>query len=98
MKNKVYLGIVIRIVLLFATAMAFTFIPDYLRDFFGDTKHICEIKVTDWGDYCKDHGDIDQYWNWGARHFWYFIMCILLFTLSLVNVVISVFNLVDKNK
>lgn len=40
MKTKVFLAIGIRIVILFAVGMAATFIPEQLRDFFGDTLHV----------------------------------------------------------
>jgi len=40
MKTHVYFGIAFRLILLFTTGAVMTFLPDYLRDFFGDTKFI----------------------------------------------------------
>jgi len=88
MKNKVFLGITVRIVILFTVAMLATFIPENLRDFFGDTPAL-EV---------QDHTpEPDKYYDWGARHYWYWWMCVILFLLSMLNLFISVFNLVQKN-
>jgi len=78
MKNQVYFGIMLRIIFLFAVGMAGTYIPENLREFFGDValKEYYNIGV-------------DPAYSWGARHYWYFNMMIILFLFSGVNVVIS---------
>lgn len=85
MKTKVFLGIAIRIIVLFGIGMMGTFIPENLRDFFGDTP-------------CHEgcYGP-DENWIWGARHYWYFWGMFILFILALVNVVVGVVNLINKN-
>ena len=89
MKTKLYLFIAFRIITLFGLAMASTFLPEHLRDFFGDTKYVPTTFRS--GD-----GTIDIAWSWGARHYWFFFMMALLFLLSLVDSVMSVFGLVYK--
>ncbi len=84
MKNQVYIGIAIRIILLCGIAMATTFIPEHLREFFGD--------VYDG----KFHSVIDEGWDWGPRHGWWLFMMLLLFILSLINCIIGSINLVLK--
>ena len=67
MKTKVFLGIAVRIILLFGAAMLFTFIPEQLREFFGDTPHLCET-----GECSHNYpSNIDWEWHWGTRHYWY---------------------------
>ena len=90
MKTKVYLGIAIRIIALFMVGMLATYIPDELRGFFGDTLHDC----SNHGKWCTEEFDVK--WNWGSRHYWYAYMMVFLFLLSIVNVVVSVVNLLVK--
>ena len=90
MKYNVYLGIAIRIVILFTIAMFWTFIPEYLRGFFGDVP--CDYNVKIYG--C---GTIDLEWSWGARHYWYFWMVFFLFILTLINIGMQIFKLIDNN-
>ena len=82
MKTKVFLGIGIRIIIVFSVGMFWTYIPEYLFDFFGD-----KIVVIDGVE------DVE----WGVRHCWYNIMMILLFLLSLINAVIQCVKLVERN-
>lgn len=79
MKTNVFLGIGLRIVILFTVGMFMTYLPEHLTEFFGDT--------------INERGRLD----WGARHYWYNIMMVLLFILALVNVVFSIIGLVKKN-
>ena len=99
MKTNVYLGIAFRIILLFTVASLATYLPEQLRDYFGDvpfksyvegTRGVYEYRVT--GD-----GEIDENWVWGARHYWYFWMMILLFILSVLNVIIGIGKLINKH-
>lgn len=84
MKTQVYFGIVLGIIILFAVGMAGTYIPDHLRGFFGD-------QPSD-----REYG-FDASYSWGIRHYWYFWMMIFLFLLSVVNVVVSIINLIKKH-
>lgn len=89
MKTNVFLNIGIRIIILFLLGMMFSFLPNELRGFFGDIPHICK------DSYCS-HSGIDDSFDWGARHYWYFWMMICLFILSLINFIVSVCNLLIK--
>lgn len=94
MKTNVYLGIALRIIILFTVGSLMTFLPEILRPFFGDTKFIPEVH----GMWTKTEiGSIDTAWNWGARHYWYFWMMVILFLLSAANTIISIANLLIKN-
>lgn len=85
MHTKLYIGIAVRIIAIFAIGMIGTYIPDHLRDFFGDTP--CTNR------YCFGH---DPDWNWGARHYWYACMMFSLFVLSVINAGMSIKNLISK--
>ena len=87
MKTNVYLGIAIRIIVLCLFAMAITFITPELRTFFGDV--YVPNGISDEG--------IDKYWDWGARHYWYFWTMIFLFLLSLINVIMQIVKIIEKN-
>jgi hypothetical protein len=87
----------IRIVLLFAAIMVFSFIGEYLHDFFGDWKCQGSIeRVTDSYSYkgCNygDFGFHDPSWHWGYRHWIFFLMG---FCLSIVQAV-GIINLINK--
>ena len=86
MKNEVYFGIAIRIIVIFLIGMLWTFVPDQLRDFFGDT--LCIDK--------KCYG-LDSLWNWGARHYWYWWMMFLLFMLSVFSAIMQIVSLIEKH-
>lgn len=101
MKLNVYFGISIRIILIFSVAMAATYLPEHLREFFGDVKFEPHyISGYNGSQIYIDQNigsDFDDEWVWGARHYWYFWMMTLLFLLSLVNVIISIVNILKKN-
>lgn len=88
MKTKVYLGIGVRIIFLFSVAMAATFLPEMLRDFFGDVAYIGNEGRNDM---------FDSKYDWGARHHWFAWMMFFLFVLSVVNLVMHIGNIVQKN-
>lgn len=66
------------IICLFTFAMFATFFSEYLQTsgFFGDTMRSALDSVS----------NIDDAHSWGARHYWYFWMCILLFLISLIRI------------
>jgi uncharacterized protein YjeT (DUF2065 family) len=88
MKTNVFLHIAIRIIILCTIGMLMTFIPEHLRDFFGDT-----IDTSD--NPFRDKGTV--YWNWGARHYWYYWMMVFLFILSIINFFMSIVKVINKN-
>lgn len=89
MNTRLYIKIAVRIILLFVVAMSATYIPEHLRGFFEDVP--CS------GEHCSSHGfGYDIGWSWGKRHYWYAVMTILLFILSVVDSMVYVTRLVDK--
>jgi len=94
MKIKVFYSIAIRIIILFTIAIFSTFIPDYLREFFGDTLHECGERCT---RYCANYNTPDKLYDWGARHYWYATMTTTLFTLALASVILSIMDILKKN-
>ena len=82
MKTKVYLGIGIRIIVLFSIGMFWSYITEHLTDFFGD-----KIISTPYGEKVE----------LGVRHYWYSVMMALLFCLSLLNVAMQCVKLVNDN-
>lgn len=86
MKHVVYFSIAIRLILLFSVAIFMSFIPEHLRDFFGDTL----VPVN-------EQFGLDPEYNWGARHYWYFWLMVLLFVLPIVNLGLSIKNILEKH-
>ena len=86
------------ITLLFTTGMMMTFVNDTIQrtGFFGDTKFISqfhaypEAKTSTDGWWSKPNSMIDPAYVWGARHYWYYWLCIILFLLSIVRIIIWV--------
>jgi hypothetical protein len=97
MKTKVYLAIAIRLILLFGVGMLSTFLPQYFRDFFGDTLHVHTVECAKCYSGCVNSNDYDALYDWGVRHYWYFNLMLCLFVLSLINFVFSVINVIKKN-
>ena len=87
MKMKVYFGIAIRIVMLFSMGMLVSLASPMLHDFFGDVK----LKKVVHGAFINDGYD------WSASHYWFFWMCVVLFLLSVINVIVSIVRLLRKN-
>jgi hypothetical protein len=85
MRTKIFIMIALRIILITAIGMAMTFAPEYLRGFFGD-------KIAK----CESHSLIDDYWEWGARHYWYYWCCFSLVVLSIINSIASIANEINK--
>jgi len=69
----------LRIIALFVTAMAVSYSPDYLREFFTDTKKPEGLHYYS--------GIIDEYWDWGFRHYLYFSMCLALFAVQAIKII-----------
>ena len=84
MKTKLYLYIILRIVIFISLAMAFSYIPENCREFLGDT-----IKEN-------PRGGVDEYYNWGTRHYWLHIGGILLALVSIADAVISIIKFITK--
>lgn len=93
MKTNIFLNIALRIILIFGIGILMSFVHEHLRVFLGDTKFVPYNN----GYFLKDEtGAIDVKWEWGARHYWYFWMCVCLFALSLINAVLSIVKLIEK--
>lgn len=88
MKTIVYVGIAIRLILLFSIGMVMTYVRPLLRPYFGD---VYVGKDNDRNSFITDG------YEWGAAHYWFFWLCFFLFVLSLVNFVMSVLNLLNKH-
>jgi hypothetical protein len=69
------------IVLIFGIGIVMTFVNDaiQLTGFFGDTP--CTEKFGGCGIIDSEH-------SWGARHYWYFWGCVLLFMLTVARCVL----------
>lgn len=85
-KFTIYLGLYI--VALFSIGIVFTFINDALQNsgFFGDV--LFKPYESRWEGWITKCGIMDVKYEWGARHYWYFWMCILLFILSVIRIII----------
>lgn len=88
-KLNLWYGLSLRVIALFLTAMIVSFSPELFRDFFGD-----EMYIPDRYGYISSHDFIDDKWNWGYRHYLYFIMCLCLFIIQAVRL----FMWIDDNK
>ena len=95
MKTNVYLGLAIRIIAVFTIGLLATYIPEHLREFFGDKLHDCGAGICK--NYCDNRNGTDKAWDWGARHYWYFLMMLSLFCLSVVNAVMGAIELIKSN-
>jgi hypothetical protein len=89
----------LKIIMLFTVAIFSTFVGDLLHSFFGDwwcdgsgePIFVKETKSTfEHYEYlgCRyiNEGHISQ-WHWGYRHWLYFIMCITLFVIQVVDII-----------
>jgi hypothetical protein len=80
MKINVWYGLSLRVIALFVTAMIVSFSPELFRGLFGDTLIIENEYGHKYGG-----GMIDTDWDWGYRHYLYFIMCFALFAIQAVR-------------
>ena len=95
MNTKLYLYIAFRILILCIVSMAISFVPEQLRDFFGDTPF--EPRYSNYlGETITKTGALDKHWNWGSRHYMYWWTMFLLFILSLIDSIISIRRLAIK--
>lgn len=85
---NVWYGTSLRIIGLFATAMLVSFTPELFRGFFGDEAYPADDRRS------YGHGFIDQNWDWGYRHYLYFLMCFCLFVVQACRLI----KWIDKNK
>jgi len=71
-----------------------TFVPEHLREFFGDTPFVDRdghINIY------KD-GMFDINWVWGSRHYWYSISTTLLFILSIINAALWIGKMIEQEE
>jgi hypothetical protein len=87
MKTKVYLGIALRLIILFSIGMLMAFVKPQLHSLLGDIY----IGSKDSSEFVKDG------YEWSAMHYWFFWMCFFLFILSLINCIWSIINLINKH-
>lgn len=76
-----YTNLSLHIIVLFVVAMLCSFIPNYLRDFLGDS--FCTIK--DCHKYGGWHEDV--HYHWGYRHYLYLCMTIILFIINVCYII-----------
>lgn len=86
-KLNLWYGLSLRIIALFVTAIIVSYTPELFRDIFGDKPY------PEDGRYHRT-GFIDEEWNWGYRHYLYFLMCLCLFIVQAVRLGMWI----DKNK
>lgn len=81
----------IRIILLFVTAILLSLLPDYFREFFGDT--LCNGISADLNthkeEYFFHYGGThrDLLYHWGYRHWLFLLMGISLAAVQVANIV-----------
>lgn len=87
----------IRIILMFSFAMAYSFIPDYMHEFFNDTfcssgsgyfmySNNIEGIGSHW-QFCNYAGEHQSTWHWGYRHWLFLLMGICLSIVQIVNII-----------
>jgi hypothetical protein len=102
MKPKLFFSIALQLIVLFSFPMAATFIPEHMREFFGDKKY--PTQPADWKPQSENakwedpgHRDVvDREWDWGARHQWFAAGMVMLFLLSVANVVLTTIRMILK--
>lgn len=87
MNTKLFLFIALRIFFLTNLLLLIAYLPNQLRDFFGDTKA---------SDYA--FGFFDNEWNWGFLHYIYFMNTSILFILLFINILSNIEKEVKKYK
>lgn len=92
MKTKVFLGVALRIIIFFTVSTFATFLPEHLREFFGDHFVVAHEQLVG-----KDHSYfVNERWDWGARHYWFCAGMTILFLLTLVNMIIGIVKIIKK--
>lgn len=83
----------LRIILLFATAIMLSTVPDYFHNFFGDVYCGGNQKI---GTYCPHgrYGIRGVSYHWGYRHWLYFSMGVCLSVIQIMNII----NYISKNE
>lgn len=84
---KYYIEISLRILIIGIVAMFYTFIPEHLRDFFGDVP--CDNPPS-----C---GYNDAYWDWGIRHYIFNWMSFGFVCVSVMSLIIRIVVIAEKN-
>lgn len=76
----------LRVIALFVACMLFRFFTGWIQStgFFGDTP------------YQYAHDEVDPNWHWGAGHYFYFWMCIILFAISILRIFIWICYYLEK--
>lgn len=81
----------LRIILLFTIMMIVSFIPDYLRSFFGDEYCSGYVfnKVSNKLEQFIHYGSIHSCyeWHWGYRHWLFFLMGFCLFIIQIIDII-----------
>lgn len=79
---------------LFTLGMFMTFFNEWLQNtgFFGDVL-LKTVRNTS-----NDVVTIDVMHDWGARHYWYWWMCVMLFILSVVRIFVWGANYLEEPK
>lgn len=80
----------IRIILMFATIIFASFIPDYFHNFFGD--ELCNGFIMRADGYMEQFFHIggkhsELIWHWGFRHWMWLLMGLSLFVIQLIDLV-----------
>jgi hypothetical protein len=102
--NHLYINISIRIIIIFISAMLYSFVPDFLHEFFDDT--YCKNGSGLWvfsTNNVSGHYQFCNYstsheadtWHWGYRHWLFMCMGICL---SVVQVLSLIFYIEKKIK
>ena len=86
MKLNVYFGIAFRIIFLFSIGMLMASIRPELHNLLGDTPGDTHVNSL-----------IRDGYTWSGVHYWFWWMCFFLFILSLINCIMGIKNIIEKN-
>lgn len=98
MRNT-YTNIQVRIIIIFICAMFYSFIPEFVREFFDDTHcktgsglWIYGSNVAGHFQYCNysNHSHEAGHWHWGYRHWLFMSMGICLSVVQIISLIVYV--------
>ena len=90
MNTKLFLFITLRIMLLANIFLVIIHLPEYFREFLGDTK------ITDYSFHSPSFTDTE--WKWGIAHYVFLINSSLLYAFFTFKTLTDIENRITKSK